>query len=144
MNCPKCKSTKFVKNGIVKDKQRYVCNVCNYNYTVEKKITAKASDVKRNALEMYLEGLGFRSIGRLLKTSHVSIYNWIKAFGENINQIRSEGKIEVVEMDEMHTYIGQKKTTAGFGLLLIDMGKNSLIAFSEHAELKQVNNFGEK
>lgn len=144
MNCPKCKSTKFVKNGIVKDKQRYVCNVCKYNYTVGKKITAKASDVKRNALEMYLEGLGFRSIGRLLKTSHVSIYNWIKAFGENINQIRSEGKIEVVEMDEMHTYIGQKKTTAGFGLLLIDMGKNSLIAFSEHAELKQVNSFGEK
>lgn len=144
MNCPKCKSTKFVKNGIVKNKQRYVCNVCNYNYTVEKKITAKASDIKRNALEMYLEGLGFRSIGRLLKTSHVSIYNWIKAFGENINQIRSEGKIEVVEMDEMHTYIGQKKTTAGFGLLLIDMGKNSLIAFSEHVELKQVNNFGKK
>ena len=124
MNCPKCKSTKFVKNGIVKDKQRYVCNVCKYNYTVEKKITAKDSDVKRNALEMYLEGLGFRSIGRLLKTSHVSIYNWIKAFGEEINQIRSEGKIEVVEIDEMHTYIGQKKTTAGFGLLLIDMGKN--------------------
>ena len=58
---------------------------------------------------MYLEGLGFRSIGRLLKTSHVSIYNWIKAFGEEINQIRSEGKIEVVEIDEMHTYIGQKK-----------------------------------
>lgn len=144
MNCPKCKSTKFVKNGIVKDKQRYVCNVCKYNYTVGKKITAKASDVKRNALEMYLEGLGFRSIGRLLKTSHVSIYNWIKAFGENINQIRSEGKIEVVEMDEMHTYIGQKKTTAGFGLLLIDMGKNSLIAFSEHAELKQVKSFGKK
>jgi len=144
MNCPKCKSTKFVKNGIVKDKQRYVCNVCKYNYTVEKKITAKDSDVKRNALEMYLEGLGFRSIGRLLKTSHVSIYNWIKAFGEEINQIRSEGKIEVVEIDEMHTYIGQKKTTAGFGLLLIDMGKNSLIAFSEHAELKQVNNFGKK
>ena len=109
MNCPKCKSTKFVKNGIVKDKQRYVCNVCKYNYTVEKKITAKDSDVKRNALEMYLEGLGFRSIGRLLKTSHVSIYNWIKAFGEEINQIRSEGKIEVVEIDEMHTYIGQKK-----------------------------------
>jgi transposase len=28
----------------------------------------------------------------------------------------------VVEMDEMHTYIGSKKTIAGSGLLLIEMG----------------------
>jgi hypothetical protein len=32
------------------------------------------------------------------------------------------GEIEVVELDEMHTYIGSKKTTVGSGLLLIEMG----------------------
>ena len=73
---------------------------------------------------LYLEGLGFRSIGRFLKVSHVSIYNWIKGFGKKIEDIRSATEIEVIELDEMHTYIGTKKTTAGYGLLLIEMGKD--------------------
>jgi hypothetical protein len=30
----------------------------------------KSSAVKRQALELYLEGLGFRSIGRFLQCSH--------------------------------------------------------------------------
>jgi transposase len=79
-------------------------------------------------LELYLEGLGFRSIGRFLNVSHVSVYNWIKLFGEEITKIRSDQKIEVIEIDEMHTYIGSKKTTVGYGLLLIDMGKSLSIA----------------
>jgi hypothetical protein len=29
--------------------------------------------------------------------------------------------IKVVELDEMHTYVGKKKTTDGYGLLLIDL-----------------------
>ncbi len=64
-----------------------------------------------------------------LKVSHVSVYNWIKSFGEKIEEIRSNQKIEVVEIDEMHTYIGSKKTTVGFGLLLIEMEKDSSIAY---------------
>jgi hypothetical protein len=31
-------------------------------------------------------------------------------------------------MDEMHTYIGNKKNIAGSGLLLVELGKNSLTA----------------
>ena len=31
----------------------------------------------------------------------------------------------MVEVDEMHTYVGSKKTTVGYGLLLIDMEKDS-------------------
>ena len=58
--------------------------------------------------------------------SHVSVYNWIKSFGEKVAEIRSEEAIEVIEMDEMHSYIGSKKTTVGYGLLLIGMGSGSL------------------
>lgn len=129
MDCSKCKSTNKVKRGIIKGKQRYTCKDCGYNYTVEKKSTLKPDSMKRQALELYLEGLGFRSIGRFLKVSHVSVYNWIKAFGDEIEKIRSDQKIEVVEIDEMHTYIGNKKTTVGFGSLLIEMAKGSSIAY---------------
>ncbi|MCK5368078.1 MAG: IS1 family transposase, partial [Cyclobacteriaceae bacterium] len=109
MYCPKCKNSESTKDGIVKKKQRYKCRSCNYRYTVELKSTSKPRNTKRQALELYLEGLGFRSIGRFLNVSHVSVYKWIKSYGKDLDDIKSEKKIEVVEMDEMHTYIGHKK-----------------------------------
>ena len=120
MNCPKCNSGKHVKDGIVKGKQRYFCKECKYQYTV--KHLGKPIELKKAALYLYLEGLGFRSIERFLKVSNVSIMNWIKGFGKEIESLRkTDGTIEIVEMDELHTYIGLKKTTFGYGLLLIDL-----------------------
>lgn len=125
--CPKCGSEKCVKDGIVKERQRYRCILCNFRHTVQYR--GKGPDVKRQALDLYLEGLGFCSIGRFLKCSHVTVYNWIKAFGEAAEEIRSESTLEVVEIDEMHTYISSKKTTAGSGLWLVGMEKDSSTAY---------------
>jgi hypothetical protein len=41
--------------------------------------------------------------------------------GASVDLPRSETAIEVVEVDEIHSYVGQKKTTVGHGLLLIDL-----------------------
>jgi hypothetical protein len=60
-----------------------------------------------------------------LNVSHVAVFNWIKSFGEKLDGFRNSGGIEVVELDEMHTYIGSKKTIVGSGLLLIEMGTGS-------------------
>jgi len=125
MDCPKCKSNQYTKAGIVNGRQRYKCRGCHYLYTVTEKSTAKPMAMKRYALHLYLEGLGFRSIGRILGVSNVSILKWIRAFGKQAEDIRSERHLDVVEMDELHTYIGQKNAIAGYGLLLIDMGKGS-------------------
>jgi transposase len=69
-----------------------------------------SEEVKRQALALYLEGLGFRSIGRRLNCSHVAVYQWIKRYGE---QARLEAlpttELDVVEMDEMHSSVGSKK-----------------------------------
>lgn len=141
-NCPNCKSTNFRKDGIVKQKQRYLCKACKYRFTVEH--IGKSNKYRRDALILYLEGLGFRSIGRFLNVSHVTVFNWIKAFGEKIDELRSSDDIEVVEIDEMHTYIGSKKTSFGSGLLLIELGKDSSIAKLAQEVRKQEKNFGEK
>lgn len=141
-DCPKCKSKNFRKDGIVKGKQRYKCKNCNFRFTVE--YIGKPDKLKRDALILYLEGLGFRSIGRFLKVSHVAVFNWIRGFGGKLEELRSDEHIEVVEIDEMHTYIGSKKTTAGYGLLLIEMGANSSTVRLVHEEPKQVKNFGVK
>ena len=136
MECPKCKSKESVKDGIVKGRQRFQCKQCKYRYTVEQR--GKPNSLKKLALQMYLEGMGFRSIERILKVSNVTVLNWIKAFGKQIEEYRRpEGNLEIIEMDELHTYIGEKKTIAGSGFLLIGLGENSSISLLVHGERKQ-------
>ena len=142
MDCPKCENSESTKDGVVKKKQRYKCKSCGYHYTVELKSTSKSKNTKRQALELYLEGLGFRSIGRFLNVSHVSVYKWIKSYGRDLEDLKSDEKIEVVEMDEMHTYIGHKKTTAGFGYLLIGMEKGLSTAYLGVGGSKLEKGFG--
>ena len=74
-----------------------------------------SEDVKQQALKLYLEGLGFRSIARVLNCSHVAVYKWIKQYGEKASLDLKATEIDVVEMDEMHSYIGSKKTPVGYG-----------------------------
>ena len=116
MECIKCRSVELIKNGLVRSLQRYQCKRCGYNSTVAQKSTAFSTDVKQQALNMYLEGSGFRAIARILKVSHVSVYRWIKAMGEQTTALTSSSSVDVVEMDELHTYIGHKKTIVGYGL----------------------------
>ena len=115
MHCVKCGSGALRKNGIVHSRQRYLCKDCGYNLTVELKSTAFTDSIKEQALAMYLEGMGFRAIGRVLGISHVSVYRWIKAKGEHTERLQSHSTIDVVEIDELHTYIGNKKPIVGSG-----------------------------
>jgi len=140
VTCPKCGCGDCKKDGIIKERQRYKCKTCGYRHTVQH--VGKSSTLKRQALELYLEGLGFRSIGRFLKCSHVAVYNWIKAFGKAADDIRSEKAIEVVEVDEMHSYIFSKKNTVGSGLLLIDMERGSSTAYWAIGEQPLASNYG--
>ena len=57
MDCPKCKSTHYCKDGIVKGRQRYLCRGCQYRYTVMQRAGTADKAMKRQALELYLEGL---------------------------------------------------------------------------------------
>ncbi len=142
MNCPRCNSSSHKKNGIVGGRQRYKCSDCGYNYTVELKSTAFSASAKRQALQLYLEGLGFRSIGRVLGVSHVSVQRWIKKFGPELEALKSENEISIVEMDEMQLTSVTKKNIAGSGLLLIELGKSSSTALLVAEERKLENYSG--
>lgn len=109
MNCPKCKSQDIRKDGIAKSKQRFYCKNCLYHFTVDKKSTAVPEQTKKNALYLYLVGLGFRSIARFLQVSHVAVYSWIKQFSEKIEPLKNANNIKIVGLDELQTYMGQKK-----------------------------------
>ena len=136
MDCPKCQSAEHCKAGHAKGRQRYKCKLCGHYYTVESKSDVKPEAVRRMALEMYLEGVGFRSIGRLLKISYGTVYQWVKKLGKQIDlPVRAE-PVGIVELDELHSYVAQKKTIAGHGLLLIDF-QNGLSLLSVETAPRQ-------
>ena len=106
MNCPKCKNENYTKNGVAIQKQRYKCKECGCNFTQSQKHGALLEN-KLKALQLYLEGMGFRVIGRVLKVSNVTVLNWIRHFGQSIKDyVETElpddiRHIDVIEMDEM-------------------------------------------
>ncbi len=115
MDCPKCKSKSHVKYGQVGGLQRFKCMNCGRQYRVEEH--GKPMALKKLALKMYLEGMGFRAIGRILEVSQVSIMFWIRKFGEIASQtVELQTPAPIIEIDELHSYIGVKKTTSGSGL----------------------------
>ena len=78
--CPNCSSEHNIKSGVVKERQRHKCKDCGYFFTVNK-LGKKIDDYYVNkALQLYLEGLTYREIERILGVSHVSIINWVKKY----------------------------------------------------------------
>ena len=81
------------------------------------KIDVRSLQTHKFALQMSLEGLGFRAIGRVLDVSNVTGLKWIRAYSRQASEIQSSQEVEVVELDMLHTYIGQKNT-AGYGVFI--------------------------
>ncbi|NIK72703.1 hypothetical protein FHS56_000189 [Thermonema lapsum] len=69
---------------------------------------------------------------------------WIKKFGSQVEEVKNDEPVEVVEMDEMHTYVREKKTINGYGLLLIEKGGNTLISLLGQEGQKQGSSYGKK
>jgi transposase-like protein len=59
---------------------------------------------------MYLDGLSFRQIGRQLGVSHASVMNWVKEHADQLPETPMPEEVDTVEMDELYTFIGDKKT----------------------------------
>jgi hypothetical protein len=58
-----------------------------------------------------LEGNGFRRIGRLLGVNHQTVANWVAvAAAEVPTPPPQPADSGVIELDELYTFIGQKKT----------------------------------
>jgi transposase len=126
MNCPRCQSDQYVKNGMLRGRQRYLCKPCKYQFTVERRSCDATPETKEMAIKMYLEGLGIRAIGRVINFSNVTVLSWIKKFAaaQQVN-INEENSIPVMELDEMHSYVGSKKSLFGYGFASIDEAKSS-------------------
>ena len=148
MKCKKCYEEKFVKAGIVRGKQRYKCKVCGCFFT-DTPPPGYPKAFKLSAIKLYLEGLGFRAIGRILGISNVTIMNWVRNIAFEIESIRQrelnqKREIRVIELDEMWHYVGKKKGSYGFGWLLSEIQIGSLPLNSVVVVKRQAKNCGKK
>jgi transposase-like protein len=130
MHCPKCGCVERVKNGHANGLPRFKCKGCGCNYTKSSRRGHPLS-VRKQAIALYLEGLGFRSIERLLDISHMSVMRWVKDLAKQIQSIREAERGEsihatIMELDEMWHYVGKKTASSGCGWQLIETPKTSL------------------
>lgn len=112
--CPHCHRTEQqVKVGTNRSgSQRYLCQVCRRKYTPAPKTQGYDQALRKQAVENYVDGMNFRRIARLLKVSHTSVMNWVKAHADSLPDgapLPPQAQ-EVNELDEVFTFIAQKKT----------------------------------
>lgn len=125
MNCPKCSSKNYRKNGFKDGRQRYFCKECQYNYST-KHGKGKPKELKIKAIELYLEGMGFRAIGRILDVSNVAVLKWVRNAANLLRKHiagqfpEKKKNIEVMELDEMWHFVLKKSKKRGYGLLSIE------------------------
>jgi transposase-like protein len=126
ITCPHCHDTeRQVKAGFTHTKnQRFQCQQCRRQYTPEPRPLGYDNKTKELALKLYLEGNGFRRIGRLLSVNHQSVVNWINAFHAERRArklaLPVPGKVSTLEMDELFSFIGTKKSQSLSSLLLTE------------------------
>lgn len=117
MECPECKSERINKNGWKRDKQNYICKECGRQFIDKYEIDCGyAPEVKQECLKMYVNGNGFRAIGRVKGVHHTTIINWVKQVGELLPDAYNPDQIpQVGELDELQTFVGSKKIKSGCG-----------------------------
>lgn len=108
-----------------------------------KKSDVTSSQICRMALEMYLEGLGFRAIGRILKISCVTVYYWVQQWSENVSLFQQEECVNILELYEMHTYVGSKNY-CWIWIAVDRLGKRALSFVCGDRSTKRGESYGSK
>ena len=128
VECPRCFSKKIVKSGFVKEKQRYSCKKCSYHFTVSKLGKQVDPYYVVKALQLYLEGLSYREIERLLGVSHVSVMNWVKRY--KLQQPLGKGHrplYKILNSKELAAFFADETNLKGMGMVVTELGDKFLL-----------------
>ena len=114
MQCPRCGLTHIRKNG-KKYSKKYICVSFGRQFIDSYEQQGYSEEIKRDCLEIYVNGSGFRAIKRVKKVHHTTIINWVKMIGNALPNIPDYDEIpEITQVDELETFVG-KKTRFGCG-----------------------------
>ncbi len=126
--CPNCGSGEYIKSGVINNRQRFKCKSCNYFFSVNK-IGKKIDDYYVNkALQLYLEGLTYREIERILGISHVSIMNWVKKYNiKRPHNFNYHPTYKILNASELSSYFQNSKNLSGAGVVVTELGDKFML-----------------
>lgn len=128
IKCPKCSSYRIIKSGIVNDRQRYKCKNCSYHFSVDKLGKQIDNYYVTKALQLYIEGLSYREIERLLGVSHVSVMNWVKQYGiRKAQNLQYHPTYRILTHSELITYLSDKAHLNGAGAIITEVGDKFML-----------------
>ena len=115
IRCKRCGASDYVKNGIVREQQRYHCKSCGCNFT-QTPARGKPPAMKALALLLYAMGnMSFGSIARILGVSDVAVLNWVRAEARKLPEPTVAADQVVITLDEMWHFLQKKLANSGFG-----------------------------
>ena len=109
LGCKHCGSGAFVRNGMAHGHQRYRCKACGRSFTAT---PPRGKPAAMKALAVLLYALGNVSqgmIAKLLGVSHVAVYKWVRAAGEDTPVPLAAPSSGIVQIDEIWHFVGGKK-----------------------------------
>lgn len=126
--CPNCSANSYIKSGIVNNRQRYKCKNCNYFFSVNK-MGKKIDDYYVNkSLQLYLEGLTYREIERILGVSHVSVMNWVKKYNiKRPNNTNYHPTYKILNANELGEYFQDAENIKGAGVVITELGDKFML-----------------
>jgi transposase-like protein len=112
IECPKCHRTERQNRAGKTDggSQRYRCMFCQIKYTPQPKAWAYPEEMRKQALQLYVDEMNLRRIARHLGVHHRTVSLWVQAQASQLPDPPGTGKVKEAEMDEIFTFIGDKKT----------------------------------
>lgn len=126
--CPKCDGENIIKSGVVGGRQRFKCKKCKYFFSVNKLGKAIDKYYVVKALQLYIEGISYREIERILGVSHVSVMNWVKKYKvkapENYDY---RPTYKILNHSELAKYMAVKDNLTGSGMLVTELGDKFMI-----------------
>lgn len=94
----------FTKQG----NQRFICKKCNVSQVLNPKTNGYGNSYNQKIILYTKEGLGIRSIGRILKIAPSTVLRKILVISNTILNPIIPLNLERVQVDELHTFIGNK------------------------------------
>src|SRR3954452_17618895 len=109
LRCKRCGCEEHVKNGLMSNKQRYLCKDCGLNFTDQPPRGKSLA-----AVLLYVSVLSMNRTAQLLCVSTPTIQAWLEQFAAAYAQKpEPEGRAVVIELDEM--WHDLKKSPSPFG-----------------------------
>jgi predicted Zn finger-like uncharacterized protein len=112
-SCPHCQQTRYQrKDGLTgAGSQRVRCRMCGKRYTAQPKPKGYSPELRTHALKLYVDGLNFRRIARVLDVHHQTVINWVNAAADRLpDALPTPSAVDTVELDELYTFVGHKKS----------------------------------